>query len=96
MTFPIPSAIEILALYDVTANTQQCVFPCLFFQAVLSAAGRCHLLMGNWEAALGSAEIVLTKQPKDPKAILVKAEALFNLCYFELALMYFGRGQVSF
>ena len=73
-----------------------CVFPCLFFQAVLSAAGRCHLLMGNWEAALGSAEIVLTKQPKDPKAILVKAEALFNLCYFELALMYFGRGQVSF
>ena len=71
-------------------------FSVVFFQAVLSAAGRCHLLMGNWEAALGSAEIVLTKQPKDPKAILVKAEALFNLCYFELALMYFGRGQVSF
>ena len=71
-------------------------FLCLFFQAVLSAAGRCHLLMGNWEAALGSAEIVITKQPRDPKAILVKAEALFNLCYFERALMYFSRGQVSF
>ena len=51
-------------------------------------------MMGNWEAALGSAELVLQKQPKDAKAILIKAEALFNLCEFEHALLQFYRGQV--
>ena len=64
------------------------------FQVVLSAAGRCHSKMGNWEAALGSAEFVLSKDPKNPGAILIKAEALFNLCNFEHALMHFYRGQV--
>ena len=65
-----------------------------FFQLVLSAAGRCHSKMGNWEAALGSAEHVLTKEPKNTTAIFIKGEALFNLCDFEHALLHFTRGQV--
>ena len=66
----------------------------IFFQLVLSAAGRCHSKMGNWEAALGSAEHVLTKEPKNTTAIFIKGEALFNLCDFEHALLHFTRGQV--
>ena len=50
--------------------------------------------MGNWEAALGSAELVLNKEPKNPGAVLIKAEALFNLCDFEHSLLHFCRGQV--
>ena len=50
--------------------------------------------MGNWEAALGSAEHVLTKEPKNTTAIFIKGEALFNLCDFEHALLHFTRGQV--
>ena len=52
--------------------------------------------MGNWEAALASAEIVLQKLPKDAKSVLIKAEALFNLCEFEHALLHFFRGQVNY
>ena len=59
---------------------------------MLSAA-KCHTLQGNWEAALKAAEFVLDKEPKNCKAILVKAEGLFNLCQFELALVFFHRGQ---
>ena len=51
--------------------------------------------VGNWEAALASAEIVLQKLPKDAKSVLIKAEALFNLCEFEHALLHFFRGQVN-
>ena len=50
--------------------------------------------MGNWEAALGSAELVLKKEAKNPGAVLIKAEALFNLCDFEHSLLHFCRGQV--
>ena len=52
--------------------------------------------MGNWEAALGSAELVLKKEAKNPGAVLIKAEALFNLCDFEHSLLHFCRGQVIF
>ena len=52
-------------------------------------------MMGNWEEALKAAEIVMSKEPKNAKAMLVKAEALFNLCQFEHALVIFYRGRVS-
>lgn len=41
-----------------------------------------------------AAEFVLEQEPKNTKAILIKAEGLFNLCQFELALVFFHRGQV--
>ena len=51
--------------------------------------------MGNWVVAIKSSEDVLTVDPSNYKAILVKAEALFNLCYFEHSMVLFHRGQVS-
>ena len=50
-------------------------------------------ISGTWEAALRAAEYVLDQEPRISKAILIKAESLFNLCQFELALVYFHRGQ---
>ena len=58
------------------------------------AAAKCHTLQGEWESALKAAEYVLDKEPKNPKAILVKSEGLFNLCQFELALVFFHRGII--
>ena len=59
------------------------------------AAARCHVMTGNWEGSLVAVEDVLKVEPKNAKALLFKAEALFNLCQFEAALMFFHRGQVS-
>ena len=50
-------------------------------------------ISGTWEAALRAAEYVLDQVPRNSKALLIKAESLFNLCQFELALVYFHRGQ---
>ena len=50
-------------------------------------------ISGSWEAALRAAEYVLDQVPRNSKGILIKAESLFNLCQFELALVYFHRGQ---
>jgi hypothetical protein len=50
--------------------------------------------MGEWELALNAGEMVLQTEPSNAKAILVKAEALFNLCHFEHSLVLFYRGQV--
>ena len=51
------------------------------------------IISGSWEAALRAAEYVLDQVPRNSKGILIKAESLFNLCQFELALVYFHRGQ---
>jgi hypothetical protein len=51
-------------------------------------------MMGEWEQALKAGEMVLQKKPTNTKAMLVKGEALFNLCQFEHALVWFYRGQV--
>ena len=61
---------------------------------VLMAAARCHTMVGHWEGSLQACEAILQVEPKNTKAVLFKAEALFNLCQFEAALMYFHRGQV--
>jgi hypothetical protein len=51
--------------------------------------------MCNWEKALASSEVVLAGNGKNIRALLVKAEALFNLCQFEHSMVYFYRGLVS-
>ena len=43
--------------------------------------------------ALKAAEIVMSKDKTNTNAILVKAEALYNTCFFEHALVLFHRGK---
>ena len=50
--------------------------------------------MGNWPSALQSAEDVLKEAKRNLRAIFIKAESLFNLCYFEHAMVHFYRGLV--
>ena len=55
---------------------------------------RCYLLMGLWEHAAVAADTVLAEDKTFVRALLVKAEALYNTCSFEHALVIFHRGQV--
>ena len=55
---------------------------------------KCHLMMGNFTDAMKAAEIVLSKDRKNIQAIQVKAESLYNSCFFEHALVLFYRGKV--
>ena len=57
---------------------------------------KCHLLMGHWVDALKAAEIVMARDRKNIQAIEVKAESLYNSCYFEHALVLFHRGRVCY
>ena len=56
---------------------------------------KCFLLMGQWEKACRAADVVLVEDKAFVKALVVKAEALYNTCDFEHALVLFHRGQVS-
>ena len=56
---------------------------------------RCYLLMGLWEHAATAADTVLAEDKTFVRALLVKAEALYNTCNFEHALKVFHRGQVN-
>lgn len=60
---------------------------------VMLTAAKIHQMQGNWEAALKAAEYVLDAEPRNIKAILIKAEGLYNMCQFELALVFFHQGQ---
>ena len=53
------------------------------------------MLCSQWPDAMSAADKALKLNGKDYKAMLIKAEALFNLCQFEHALVVFHRGQVS-
>ena len=64
-------------------------------QKALTLLARVHLLTNNWGAATDAADMVLSVDKKCTKAIQVKAEALFNVCQFEHALVHFYRGMVS-
>ena len=64
-------------------------------QKALTLLARVHLLTNNWGAATDAADMVLGVDKKCTKAIQVKAEALFNVCQFEHALVHFYRGMVS-
>ena len=50
--------------------------------------------MGNWNDAMKAAEIVMSRDKKNINAIQIKAESLYNSCFFEHALVLFHRGQV--
>lgn len=60
----------------------------------MATLARCYLLMGNWEYARMAAEFVLSIDKHFVKAIYAKAEALYNTCQFEHALVLFHRGKV--
>ncbi len=51
-------------------------------------------MMCNWPLALESVEGIFQVDPFNPRALYVKAEALYNKCHFEQALMFFHRGKV--
>ena len=55
---------------------------------------KCHLLKLDWESALKSADTALNFNKDDVKAMIVKGEALFNVCQFEHALVFFNRAKV--
>ena len=65
-------------------------------QPATLARAKCHLLLGNWKIAIQAAEMVLMTDGYNYKGIHIKAEALFNLCYFEHAMVLFHRGTVMF
>ena len=55
---------------------------------------RCYLLKLDWEMALKSADTALNFNKDDVKAMIVKGEALFNVCQFEHSLVFFNRARV--
>ena len=60
----------------------------------MTSLARCYLLMGNWNYARLASELVLQVDDTFVKAIYVKAEALYNTCDFEHALVLFYKGKV--
>ena len=60
----------------------------------MTSLARCYLSMGNWEYAKVCSELVLEIDPDFVKAIYARAEALYNTCQFEHALVLYHRGQV--
>ena len=67
---------------------------CYIFQYAMTNMAKCHLLMGHWVDAMKAAEIVMARDRKNIQAIAVKAESLYNSCFFEHALVLFHRGRV--
>ena len=61
----------------------------------MTSLARCYLLMGNWEYAKLCSELVLECDPDFVKAIYARAEALYNTCQFEHALVLYHRGKVK-
>ncbi|XP_043227523.1 uncharacterized protein LOC122384301 [Amphibalanus amphitrite] len=61
-------------------------------ESCLASRAKCNLLLGNNEAALKDAELILRQNPRCARALSQKAEALYALGEFEMALVYFSRG----
>ena len=62
----------------------------------MTLLAKTYLLTNNWSLATQAAECVLQRDKMSTKARLVKAEALFNVCQFEHAMVHFNRGMVSY
>ncbi|KAJ0182081.1 hypothetical protein K1T71_002803 [Dendrolimus kikuchii] len=56
------------------------------------ARSKCYLLLGEPHSALADAESALKIDPKDAKALLRKAEALYYCGEFEMSLVHYHRG----
>lgn len=61
-------------------------------QNALIARSKCYLLLGDPAKGLQDAEIALSSDKNNIRAIYQKAEALYYLGQFELSLMFFHRG----
>lgn len=61
--------------------------------STLICRARCHTLQGDVSNAIADAEKVLVLQPDSPKAILCKADALFEGGNFEMAMVWYHRGE---
>ena len=59
---------------------------------VLINRANCYIQIGRPEDALTDIDQVLHAQPKNPHAILAKAEAYFSMGEFEFALVFFQKG----
>ena len=70
--------------------------PFCILQYNQATRAKCFLLMGQWAKACRAADVVLAEDKTFVKALVVKAEALYNTCDFEHALVLFHRGQVGF
>jgi hypothetical protein len=66
----------------------------LLFQTALTLKSKCFLINHDWADASKTADVVLAHDRKNVKAMLVKAEAIFNVCQFEHSLVLFFRGLV--
>ncbi|XP_067928491.1 outer dynein arm-docking complex subunit 4-like [Watersipora subatra] len=62
-------------------------------RACLVARSRCHLQLGDNAKALEDAETCLSDDPEYHKGIFAKAEALYCKGEFELALVFYHRGN---
>merc|ERR1711992_352817 len=58
-----------------------------------TSLAKCHMMMGHWTDAMKACEIVMSKDKNNIVSIWVKAEALYNTCFFEHALILFHRGK---
>ncbi|KAG6450434.1 hypothetical protein O3G_MSEX006563 [Manduca sexta] len=61
-------------------------------KAAYVARSKCYLLLGEPRSALADAEAALKLDPKDAKALLRKAEALYYCGEFEMSLVHYHRG----
>ena len=66
-------------------------FDCQSFVFIIETEARCYLKLGDFNNAKQFADKVLSKQ-QSSEAQFVKAEALYNLCQFEHALVAFNKG----
>jgi len=59
----------------------------------LISRSKCHLMLGDAQAALKDAEAALEEDKEFNKGLYQKAEALYSMGDFEYALMYYHRGH---
>ena len=64
------------------------------YQNAMTLLARLYLVTNKWPLATEAADMVLHADKRSTKARLVKAEALFNVCQFEHAMVHFYRGMV--
>lgn len=60
----------------------------------MSLLAEIYLKTNDWANATMASDVVLQRHKSSNKARLVKAEALFNVCQFEHAMVHFHRGMV--
>ena len=67
----------------------------ILIQDAMTLLADIYLKSNDWGNATNAADMVLKKDKRSNKARLVKAEALFNVCQFEHAMVHFNRGMVN-